>query len=146
VFVDPAVFTFADFVEHRMRPPLSPATIVTGVDLLVSALEAVVLGQRLEGDLLDRAHRLRREVRAVYHERAGSKQISDRQELFEDLAELLSDLNDRLPRQDQVAAPRIDALERSADGIERDNPLPRQPDAVERFFRHAAEALRVARP
>jgi hypothetical protein len=144
--MDPAVFTFADFVEHRMQPPLSPATIITGVDLLVSAVEAVVLEQRLEGDLLDRAHRLRREVRAVYDEHAGSEQISDRQELFEDLAALLSDLNDKLPRQDQVAAPRIDALQRSADGIERDHPLPRQPDAVARFFRHAAEALRVARP
>jgi hypothetical protein len=26
-WADPAVFTFTDFVEHRMRPPLSDATI-----------------------------------------------------------------------------------------------------------------------
>lgn len=146
VFTDPAVFTFADFVEHRLRPPLSNDTIITGVDLLVSALEAVVIGQRLDDGLLDRAHRLRREVREVYQERATSDRISDRQELFEDVAELMADLNNKLPRQDQIAQPRIDALERSADAIERDDPLRQQPDVVERFFRHAAEALRVARP
>ena len=35
VFADPAVFTFTDFVEHRVRTPVSSATIITGVDLLV---------------------------------------------------------------------------------------------------------------
>ena len=82
----------------------------------------------------------------MYQERATSDRISDRQELFEDVAELMADLNNKLPRQDQIAQPRIDALERSADAIERDDPLRQQPDVVERFFRHAAEALRVARP
>lgn len=146
VLADPAVFAFTDFVEYRAGLPLSNTAIATGVDLLVSALEAVVIAQRLNEDLLDRAHALRRDVRRVYHDPATAERISKHQELFKDLGQLMAGVNDQLQGEHRIPRARIDAVQRSADGIERDAPLPEQPDAVERFFRHAAEALRVARP
>jgi len=38
--------------------------------------------------------------------------------------------------------PRLSAMERAAKSLDDDAPLRRQPDVLERFFHHAAEALR----
>lgn len=146
VLADPAVFTFTDFVDHRMHSPLTSRAIVTGLDLLVSAVEGVAIAQGLDPGLLERAHELRKEARDLYHEGAVPAPTAERQELFDDIAELIERLNRALPSDSQISKPRLDALERAADGLERDTPPAEQPQVVERFFRHAAAALRTAHP
>lgn len=143
---DPSVLRFTEYVEARMQPPLSDAVVVSGIDLLLSAIEGVAIAQGVGDEILDRAHALRREARQLYPGDATAERTKRRQKLFEQAAVLVADLNTKLPPASQMAKARVEALDRSARGLERESPLPKQPDSIERFFRHAAEALRVAQP
>ena len=135
---------FTSYVERQIEPPLSDAAIVAGVDLLLSSIEGIALARKLDESLLEQAHALRREVRRVYP--IGSTQAADppaRQKLFEDVAALLARVHRLLPPEERITEARIEAVDRAARSLELTTPLPQQSQSVERFFRHAAESLRV---
>ena len=145
VLVDPAVTTFTHFVDTRITAPLSDAAIVAGLDLLLSAVEGVALAVELnDSTVLDRAHKLRQDARRRYVLRQAP--TAKRQALFEEVAALVALLSGKLPPRDQIPQARIEALDRAARSLDLEDPLKKQPDSVERFFRHAAEALRVSQP
>jgi hypothetical protein len=106
----------------------------------------MTIAQALGDSILDRAHVLRGEARQLYPGAPSADRTARRQKLLEDTAALVAQLNKALPPESRMTKARVEALERAARGLEIRSPLPEQPDSLERFFRHAAEALQVAQP
>ena len=144
---DPAVDAFVTFVAPKHSGPLSRPFVVAALDRFVSAIEAVALAHDVaDAALFTTAHDIRRDVRRLYSRRSTAEaQIKKRRELFVAAAGLMTAIHAQLPAEYRVPAPRLEALERAADSLDVEDPLLKQPDSVERFFRHAAETLKAAR-
>jgi hypothetical protein len=136
------------FVQHvdREWPGEAHQQALTGesLNLLLNAVE--VLAQRRNATSAEFARSLQQVRSETGKYGAGTPgDLSQSRQLRKTLrttADVVRILAERTGVADSIEA-RLNALDRSARSLDDDQPLRRQPDVLERFFRHAAEILKA---
>lgn len=146
---DPALRAFVEQVA-REWPGEShqQALTVASLTLLADAIKSVAERRRLSSPRVAQGvDELRSQTRA-YGAAApsdGGQGVRLRQ-AFVTASDLVAHLVNAAGIEKEPVDPRLSALRRSAESLDTTQSLRRQPDVIERFFHHAAEALqRVAR-
>ena len=139
---DPAVTAFTTFVVGReLAYPADRAIVVAALDRLACAIEGLALAHTVLGDAaFARVHKLRRDIRRLAIDTDSPALTNERADTFVTVAQLLRGL-DRAT-QGGAKVELLDALDRSANGLDRDYPLKWQPNAMKNFFEFAAKTLR----
>jgi len=139
---DPAVAAYTDFIDgKKLEFPAARDVVVAAVDRLASAIEGLALARGVLSDAdFGRVHALRRDVRYLSMNADSPELTRARAGVFVRTAELLADL-DRTMHGNRADQELLNALKRSADGLDTDYPLRWQPSAMNNFFHYAAKTL-----
>jgi hypothetical protein len=148
---DTSVRAYTSFVDGtKLTEPVDRELVVALLDRLACAVEGLALARQVETDdaVLDRVHTLRRDVRRLASTSSDAPEIlKQRSKVFTTVAELMITLNRSVNPKRAAERSVMDALARSADGLDSDYPLRWQPDNLNMFFRLAAEGLQhIERP
>ena len=142
---DPAVEAYTSFVKGKqltLAGAVDREFVVAALDRLVSAVEGLSLARDISSDtLLARAHEIRRDLRRLAENNSPALDILKKKtDVFVALSELVSALNAALGPKGAEPS-RIDALKRSADGLDFEYPLKWQPGALQGFLDIAAQVM-----
>lgn len=141
---DPSVRAYTTFVGGtKLTEPVDREFVVASLDRLACAIEGLALARGVATDsMLDRVHTVRRDLRRLAAISSDSPDIlKQRTKLFTTIAELMVSLNRSVNPKHAAERSVLDALARSADGLDYDYPLRLQPDNLNLYFRLAAEGL-----
>jgi hypothetical protein len=142
---DRALLAYIDQVE-REWPGESAQQELTAdsLTLLADAVASMADRKQLTTPQVRLAiEQLRRQTQAYRAGTPGTLEQAKRlRRTFQETAALVDSLVDRAARKNEPVDPRLSALARAADSLDDDMLLRRQPDVIERFFHHAAAALR----
>jgi hypothetical protein len=139
---DPAVVAFTTFVGGRdLDYPADRAVIVAALDRLACAIEGLGLTRNDFSDAdLSSVHKLRRDIRRLASSADTQALTNARADTFATVALLLRHLDNVTLGGAETSL--LDALDRSARGLDRTYPLKWQPVAMQNFFRYASKALK----
>lgn len=143
---DPAVEAYTSFVKGMnltRTGPVDPDFVIAALDRLVTAVEGLALARDVATDaLLARGHEIRRDMRRLAANDSTALDILKKKtDVFVAISELVSALNGALGAKGGAEKSAIDALRRSADGLDFEYPLKWQPGAIQGFLDIAAQAL-----
>ena len=143
---DPAVEAYTTFVEGMkltLTGPVDREFVVAALDRLVTAVEGLALARDVATDtLLARGHEIRRDMRRLAENDSQAPEILKKKtDVFLAISELVSALNVALGSTRGADQLGIDALKRSADGLDFEYPLKWQPGAIQGFLEIAARVL-----
>jgi hypothetical protein len=143
---DPAVEAYLTFVKGKTLTQTGPVDREFGVaalDRLVSAIEGLALARDVATDtLLARAHEIRRDIRRLAENDSQTLEILKKKtDVFVAISELMSALSVALGPKRGAEPWRLDALQRSADGLDFEYPLKWQPGAIQGYLEIAAQVL-----
>jgi hypothetical protein len=142
---DRALLAYIDQVE-REWPGESAQQALTAdsLTLLADAIASVADRQQLTTPQVRLAiEQLRRQTQAYRAGTPGTHEQAKRlRRTFKETAALVDSLVARAALKQEPVDPGLAALARAADSLDDDMLLRRQPDVIERFFHHAAAALR----
>ena len=143
---DPAVEAYTTFVSGMtltVTGPVDREFAVGALDRLVSAVEGVALARDVATDaLLARGHGIRRDIRRLAESDSQALEILKKKtDVFVAIGELVGALNVALGPTRGAGQSGIDALKRSADGLDFEYPLKWQPGAIQGFLEIAAQVL-----
>jgi hypothetical protein len=143
---DPAIEAYLTFVKGKKLTRTAPVDRQFGVgalDRLVSAVEGLALARDVATDtLLARGHEIRRDMRRLAENDSQALEILKKKtDVFLAISELVSALNAALGPKRGAEQWRIDALKRSADGLDFEYPLKWQPGAIQGYLEIAAQVL-----
>ena len=138
---DPAVMAFRIFVVGKdLSYPADRAIVVAAFDRLACAIEGLALARNAFGDAdFAEVHELRREIRRLAISADTPALTNRRADAFLKVAQLLRDLDRDTGGGAEISL--VEAVERSARGLDRDYPLKWEPVAMKNFFEFAAETL-----
>lgn len=143
-----AVETFVQHVD-REWPGESQQQALTrdSLRLLADAVADLARRHKLSSSEFERELQALRDATARYAAGTPGDASQSRQlrKTLETAADLVRTLAVHTGAASSIDA-RLNALERSAESLDRDQPLRRQPDVLERFFHHAAETLKAVSP
>lgn len=137
---DPAVAAFTAFINDKeLQFPADRDVVVAAVDRLASAIEGLALARGVLSEAeFARGHALRRDVRYLSMNADSPALTKARAGIFIRTERLLADL-ERTMHGNRADQELLNALERAADGLDTDYPLRWQPNAMNNFFRLAAQ-------
>lgn len=141
---DPAVAAYTTFVKGKeLTVPVDREFVVAALDRLVSGLEGVALSRDIATEaMLTRGHEIRRDMRRLAETDSQALEILKKKtDVFVAIGELVSALNGALGPNRGAEQWAIDALRRSADGLDFEYPLKWQPAAVQGFLEIAGQVL-----
>lgn len=143
---DPAVEAYTTFVKGiklTLTGPVDRDFAVAALDRLVTAVEGLALARDVSTEaMLARGHEIRRDMRRLAETDSQALEILKKKtDVFVAISELVSALNVALGPKHGAEQSRIDALERSADGLDFEYPLKWQPGAIQGFLEIAAQVL-----
>ncbi len=138
---DPAVMAFRIFVVGKdLSYPADRAIVVAAFDRLACAIEGLALARNAFADAdFAEVHELRREIRKLAISADTPALTNRRADTFLKVAQLLRDLDRDTGGGAEISL--VEAVERSARGLDRDYPLKWEPVAMKNFFECAAETL-----
>lgn len=138
---DPAVMAFTTFVVGKdLAYPADRAIVVAAFDRLACAIEGLALARNAFGDAdFADVHKLRREIRELAISADTPALTKRRAHTFVTVAQLLRNLDRATQGRAEITL--LDALDRSARGLDHDYPLKWQPVAMQNFFEFAAKTL-----
>ena len=143
---DPAVESYTTFVKGMkltLTGPVDRKFVVAALDRLVTAVEGLALARDVSTDaMLARGHEIRRDMRRLAETDSQALEILKKKtDVFVAISELVSALNRALGPRRGAEQESINALKRSADGLDFDYPLKWQPGAIQGFLEIAAQVL-----
>ena len=143
---DPAVEAYSSFVKGinlTRSGPVDRDFVVAALDRLVTAVEGLALSRDAATDaLLASGHEIRRDIRRLAgNDSAAVEILKKKTDVFVAISELVSALNGALGAKGGAEKSRVDALKRSADGLDFEYPLKWQPGAIQGFLDIAAQVL-----
>ena len=143
---DPAVEAYTTFVKGMkltLGDPVDRDFVVAALDRLVTAVEGLALARDASTDaLLTRGHEIRRDLRRLAENDSQAIEVLKKKtDVFVAISELVSRLNVALGPKRGAEQSGIDALKRSADGLDFEYPLKWQPGAIQGFLEIAARVL-----
>jgi len=140
---DPALRAFIEQTRRdRPEEPLQQASTAESLTLLASAVSSMAQQRGALVRLADDVARLRADIRAY---RAGSldapQQSARLQRTLTQASLLIHRLVAETRHERRASDPELNALRRSAESLDHEQSLRKQPDVLERFFDHAAAIL-----
>ena len=142
--VDPAVDAYTTFIQgKKLTVPVDRTFVVAALDRLVSAVEGLALARDASTEgILKAAHRLRRDIRRLARANADTPPVMKaKTDVFTEIAKLMVTVDQTVNPKPAAERSVLDALSRSADGLDFDYPLRWQPNNIEQFLQLAAEGL-----
>jgi len=138
---DPAVVAFRMFVVGKdLSYPADRAVVVAAFDRLACAIEGLGLARNAFNDVdFAAVHELRRDIRNLSISADTPALTKKRADIFVTVAHLLRNLAHATGASAEISL--LNALDRSARGLDLDYPLKWQPVAMKNFFEYAAETL-----
>jgi len=143
---DPAVEAYTTFVKGMKLTqggPVDLEFVVAALDRIVSAAEGLALARDVATDtLLTRGHEIRRDMRRLARNDSTAIDILKKKtDVFVAISELLGALHVALGPKQGAEQWAIDALKRSAEGLDFEYPLKWQPGAIQGFLEIGAKVL-----
>ena len=143
---DPAVEAYTAFVKGKKLTATGAVDrefVVAALDRLVAAVEGLAIGRDVALDaLLARGHEIRRDIRRLAANDSTALDILKKKtDVFLAISELITTLNVALRSKGGAEQWGIDALKRSADGLDFEYPLKWQPGAIQGFLDIAGQVL-----
>ena len=143
---DPAVEAYTTFVKGMklaLKAEVDREFVVAALDRLVTAVEGLALARDVSTDaMLARGHEIRRDMRRLAETNSQALDILKKKtDVFVAVSELVRALNGALGPKRGADQESINALRRSADGLDFEYPLKWQPGAIQGFLEIAAQVL-----
>jgi hypothetical protein len=141
---DPAVEAYTTFIKGK--EPAFPADrdfVIAALDRLVAAVEGIALARNVATDsMLAGGHEIRRDIRRLGSTQSQAPEILKKKaDVFVAIGEFVGAVNVALGPKRGAEQQGIDALKRSADGLDFEYPLKWQPDAIQGFLEIAEKVL-----
>ena len=143
---DPAVEAYTTYVKGiklTANTPVDREFVVAALDRLVTAVEGLALARDVATEpLLTRGHEIRRDMRRLAETDSAALEILKKKtDVFVRISDLVGALNGALGSKRGAEQWGIDALKRSANGLDFEYPLKWQPGAIQGFLDVAAQVL-----